>query len=149
MLFVFLYIVFSIYYFSDDNAKCFVSKEYYTILTSLIYITYICVYVAAITVKCQMVELHYDDIKFNQTIQTIITIVCILYTIYIISFLFHKAYQTAHYICPNRFRPLYQITKVYQLKGDTDMINYYRYMINNKTIKIQSQEIQNMIESIQ
>ena len=29
------------------------------------------------------------------------------------------------------------------------MINYYRYMINNKTIKIQSQEIQNMIESIQ
>lgn len=70
---------------------------------------------------------------------------------------FQKAeqhYQWASYMCPNRFTPLYRLTKLYHSQGKKAKVIKLAKMITNKEIKIPSstiytiqQEIKNIIDA--
>lgn len=52
-----------------------------------------------------------------------------------------KHYKHASYMCPVRFVPLYELMKVYQLKGDYFKAKRIARIILNKTVKIDSKRI--------
>ncbi len=54
------------------------------------------------------------------------------------------AYLLAHYMCPNRFRPLYQIAMIYYKNNNQEQALKYANEIMRKKVKIPSKDIDNM-----
>jgi O-antigen ligase len=57
-----------------------------------------------------------------------------------------KSYEYAAYMVPNRFRPLYKLFKLYEYLGKTQQALAIAQVIVNKPIKINSNEIQEIIK---
>lgn len=58
-------------------------------------------------------------------------------------------YERAHYMCPSRFSPLYEMFNVYKEYGDTANSARLKDVILHKAIKIKSEEISRIIQEVQ
>ena len=52
-----------------------------------------------------------------------------------------KYFTNAYYMCPSKFRPLYDIMKIYEKKEKFEYVKYYAEIILNKIEKISSPEV--------
>ena len=59
-----------------------------------------------------------------------------------------KRYETAHYMCPNRFVPLYKQFKIYKAQGDTAMMISIGNEILAKRVKVPSRKIDIILNNV-
>ncbi len=60
-----------------------------------------------------------------------------------------KAYLRAYYQCPNRLYPIFLLTKLYNIRRDNIMMEYYGNILINKDPKIPSVAVDDMKQEVQ